>query len=103
MEQRIAELVFKIEVEMRRISLWSVEKPENHMIQSQLPFCCDSLTVEQWLQWVFLPRMKHILVQDLDLPTKSDIHPYAEEFLMDRPQDTVQLLSLIKEFDDLFS
>jgi uncharacterized protein YqcC (DUF446 family) len=47
--------------------------------------------------------MKHILDQDLDLPPKSNIHPYAEEFLTDRPEDTVQLLALIKEFDHMFS
>ena len=44
-----------------------------------------------------------ILNQNMELPRKCEIHPYAEEFLADHSADTVQLLALIKEFDDLFS
>ena len=102
LEHRVADIVLNIEAEMRRMSLWSAQKPEDNRLQSQLPFCYDSLTVEQWLQWIFIPRMKRMLEQNLDLPAKCDIHPYAEEFLAHRSEDTVKLLALIKEFDDLF-
>jgi uncharacterized protein YqcC (DUF446 family) len=100
---KAAEILLEIEAEMRRISLWSEQKPADDKLSSELPFCYDTLAVEQWLQWIFIPRMRRILEQNLDLPTKCDIHPYAEEFLTDRAQDTVQLLALIKRFDELFA
>jgi len=88
---------------MRRVSLWSDEKPENRLLDSPLPFSYDTLTVEQWLQWIFLPRMRQILKNNLELPVKCAIHPYAEEFLTGHGEDTVQLLALIKQFDNLFA
>jgi uncharacterized protein YqcC (DUF446 family) len=100
---QVAEILLNIEAEMRRISLWSTQRPAGDKLHSLLPFCYDTLTIEQWLQWILLPRMRHILEQDLDLPEQSDIHPYAEEFLTDRPADTLQLLRLIKQFDELFA
>jgi uncharacterized protein YqcC (DUF446 family) len=100
---KVAEILLKIEAEMRRISLWSEQKPSASRLQSSLPFCYDALTVEQWLQWILLPRMRHIIEQDLDLPERSDIYPYAEEFLSNNREDTIQLLALIKAFDELFA
>jgi uncharacterized protein YqcC (DUF446 family) len=55
----------------------------------------------QWLQWILLSRIRRILKRDLDLPAQSDIHSYAEEFLTDRREDTLQLPTLIKPFDEL--
>jgi uncharacterized protein YqcC (DUF446 family) len=42
------------------------------------PFSVDTLDFEQWLQWIFLPRMKMILEQDLPLPNASGIQEMAE-------------------------
>jgi uncharacterized protein YqcC (DUF446 family) len=66
-----------------------------------VPFCMDTLSFEQWLQWVFLPRMKRILEQRRPLPRKSGILSYAQEYLDKNDPATDTLLCQIRRFDEL--
>ena len=97
----IADIIFCMEEEMRRLGLWARESPRPEALASTLPFCYDTLAFEQWLQWVFIPRMKRILAQGLDLPQGSDIHPLVEEVFSQSRADTRALLDLIRAFDAL--
>ena len=42
------------------------------------PFCYDTLELEQWLQFIFLGRMREILGQVDALPESCAIYPYIE-------------------------
>ena len=86
---------------MRRLGMWERDPPRPEALASTQPFCFDTLTFEQWLQWIFIPRMKRILEQGLALPRQSDIHPLAEEVFSGYSADTHALLGLIKTFDEL--
>jgi len=86
---------------MRRLGLWTREPPRPEALASRQPFCYDTLAFEQWLQWVFIPRMKRILEQGLELPQDSDIRPLAEEVFSRYSADTSALLGLIRAFDEL--
>lgn len=102
--QAVAEVVDGIEAEMQRIELWDAERPALSRLGSAQPFCFDTLRFHQWLQWLFLPRMRRILAADgAGMPSESGIHPYAEECLRDDPRDTDELLALIRRFDELIS
>ncbi|RFQ09873.1 pseudouridine synthase, partial [Pseudomonas sp. ATCC 13867] len=57
----IADQLLLIEREMRAIGLWGEERPSQEALSSQEPFCVDTLALEEWLQWIFLPRMKLII------------------------------------------
>ena len=100
---RIADLLLEMEAELRRLDLWETEAPPLASLSSQEPFCIDTLALEQWLQWVFLPRMRYILEQNHALPLQSDIFPYAEECLMNSDYNGAHLLALIKRFDELIA
>jgi uncharacterized protein YqcC (DUF446 family) len=102
--QAVAEVVDGIEAEMQRIELWDAERPALSRLGSAQPFCFDTLRFHQWLQWLFLPRMRRILAADgAGMPSESGIHAYAEECLRDHPRDTEELLALIRRFDELIS
>lgn len=100
---QLADLILGIEAEMRRIGLWQSEPPEKEALNSLVPFCHDTLAFEQWLQWVFLPKMKKVIETEEDLPTTSEIYPLAEYNLDRLPQQTEKLLELIKQFDDFIN
>lgn len=85
---------------MRRIGLWRIKPPSATALQSQLPFCCDTMEFSEWLQWVLLPRMKELIEQNRPLPTQCAIYPMAEDKIS--PYHP-QLRQLIQEFDQLFS
>ena len=99
--QRIADVLQEIENILRTSGRWGRDRPEKSALASIQPFCIDTLDFDQWLQWVFLPRMKQILELQQPLPSKSGIHPYAEESLDKNDPSTHQLLNLIKRFDEL--
>ena len=108
MDQRfpkIAEQLLLIERELRVQGWWDEVSPSAQALSSVEPFSVDTLDFEQWLQWVFLPRMKLILEQDLPLPNASGIQEMAEMVFAARDvqgRDS-QVQVLLKEFDQLIS
>lgn len=85
---------------MRTIDLWETEAPSPQALQSLIPFCHDTLLFEQWLQWVFLPKMKRVVEETEECPSSSEIAPLAEYRFEQLTQPTTVLLELIERFDD---
>lgn len=100
---QLADLILDIEAEMRRIGLWEHTPPPEEALASLAPFCHDTLTFEQWLQWVFLPKMKQVVESGEEFPASSDIQPLAEYRLGQLPLATDHLLQLIQQFDDFIN
>ena len=98
--QRAADIVIGIEAEMRRLRMWKDTAPSPRAMRSVEPFCYDTMSFDEWLQWVFLPRMKAIL-ENGALPDESNIWPLADEFCRSHGGDTAVLLDLIQQFDDM--
>jgi uncharacterized protein YqcC (DUF446 family) len=96
---QLADLLLEIEAEMRRIGLWQNEPPPEKALQSLVPFCHDTLRFEQWLQWVFLPKMKQVVEGGEECPNSSDITPLAEYRFAQLPQQTDTLMRLLERFD----
>ncbi|MFA7555553.1 MAG: YqcC family protein [Spongiibacteraceae bacterium] len=76
----VASLLIDIEAELRRLDLWQAESPSARALASTEPFCIDTLTFPQWLQFVFLRRMTVLLEQAQVLPDRCSIAPMADEF-----------------------
>ena len=100
---RIADVLLEVEASLRTHGKWDKSKPEASALNSQIPFCMDTLEFEQWLQWVFLPRMKDTLEQTRPLPAQSAIFEYAEECLRKNDPWRNSLLKQLKTFDDLIN
>ena len=97
----IADVVLEIEAELRRRDRWEMQRPPTEYLASREPFCCDTLQVTQWLQWIFLPRMKVVLEGHEALPTESSIAAYAEECFRNDPEPWGRLIELLQRYDDL--
>jgi len=100
---RIADLLLAIEQEMRRIGLWEEVAPPAAALASTAPFCYDTLQFRQWLQWLFLARMRALLQSAAPLPAACAIQPLAEHSFAELPQDTTRLLVLLGEVDRAIS
>ena len=68
----------QLEAEMRAASLWSAQAPSEQAMASTMPFMYDTLQIEEWLQWVFVPRLHALLDANADLPGNCSVHPLAE-------------------------
>lgn len=101
---QILSLLIDIEAELRRLQQWQHEPPPAEALASVEPFCVDTLTFAQWLQFVFLPRM-HALAAVRQLPPgRCEIKPMAEEYFLAGPflekkVDAAKLLQAIGELD----
>ncbi|WP_296182178.1 YqcC family protein [Pseudomonas sp. UBA1879] len=99
----IADQLLLIERELRVLGWWSQLPPSDEALSSREPFCVDTLDFDQWLQWIFLPRMKVILEQDLALPNASGILEMAQMVYASRAQETKHLQTLLAQFDRLIT
>ncbi|ROM52258.1 pseudouridine synthase [Pseudomonas poae] len=97
----IAEQLLLIERELRVQGWWDEVPPSADALGSVEPFAVDTLDFHQWLQWIFLVRMKQILEQDLPLPNASGILEMAEMVYADRPVESLGLRNALKKFDQL--
>ena len=100
---QLADILLRIEAEMRINSLWANETPSFHALDSIQPFCIDTLSFQQWLQFVFLPKMKRVLEEGLQFPSSCDIAPMASESFKQNIEQTDTLLELLIECDQISS
>jgi len=104
MDQRvpdIAEQLLLIERALRLHGLWSPQAPSAEALASTVPFALDSLRFEEWLQWIFLPRMKILLETDQALPNASGILAMAETLYAHQLDERRSLLEALGRFDQL--
>ena len=91
-----------IEAEMRRIGMWSEQPPAPEAFEFTQAFAMDTMPYSQWLQWVFLPRVRSIIAERGEFPSRSMVGTQAvREF--DGTWEANELVSLLSNFDGLFS
>ena len=98
----IREKLSQIEAELKTLALWQATPPDAESLASQKPFCCDTLSFEQWLQFICLPRLGALLDAGATLPNKMALCPMAEESFKTR-NDVGGLINLIADLDELVS
>ena len=94
----IAALLDALEIALREACLWSSVAPDAGRLASPLPFCVDTLSIGEWLQWVFLPRMRALLRARAALPVGCAIHPLATEQLGGE-REVAPVLALLARID----
>ena len=97
------ELLVAIEAELKHQSLWNDVAPSAEALASTTPFCVDSMPFTDWLQFIFLVKIKQLVVMQMPLPDKMAVHPMAEEAFKPVATDTRELLALILSFDQLLN
>lgn len=100
---QISKQISKIEATLQRLKLYASVRPDDSAFESSTPFCYDTMSFLEWMQWVMFPRTRDLISRDLPLPTVCDIHPLAEEEFKLLAQDTGVLLDEIRQLDRLFN
>jgi uncharacterized protein YqcC (DUF446 family) len=99
----LAQQLRLIEAELRRLDWWTATSPTAAALASEQPFAVDSMAFEQWLQWLFLPRMQQLLESGAPLPSACGIASMAEMALAERAYQARALLQVLGEFDRLIT
>ena len=87
--------------ELQTEQLWDAQPPSEQALASTVPFMFDTLRIEQWLQWVFMPRVHALLDAGAPLPGNCSIHPLAEHQWSTRDKQALpkKALSLLEQID----
>ena len=100
---QVADCLLRIEMELRQLQLWELERPPEEAFSSTEPFCIDTLAFTQWLQFVFLERMAMMVESGQPLPAVSGIAPMAEEYFRGRRESGQGLIRELEAMDRLLS
>lgn len=97
----VASLLIDLEAELRRLRYWQAEPPAAAAMQSTEPFAVDTMTLAQWLQFIFLPRVHALAAAEERLPGRCEITPIAEQCFTGTADR--ELLRLIGSLDALLN
>ncbi len=119
LETAIEEKINAIETEMKRIALWQNEPLPKSAYDFNGAFGADKMSLGQWLQFVFIPRVRELLKTNGPWPVVSEVGTYAaQQFLFfqaskDEPgtyttqgspeRKEAKLVQLLRDFDSLFT
>jgi len=103
MHTEVAAVLIDIEAELRGLALWESRAPSEEELASTQPFAIDTMSLPQWLQWIFLPRMYALIETEGDLPPRCGITPMAEEYFRGKGLPIAGLLTALEEVDTLLS
>lgn len=98
---KILFLLDALEEELKEIKWWEERSPTDEALSSCVPFCADTLTFTQWLQWVYLPKMRDYVITNGKAPAKSNLYAIAEIAWAGSAQDCARLYSIIQALDVL--
>lgn len=97
----VAEQIDAIEAEMKRIHLWQGTPLDPRQLEFTQAFAGDTMAFSQWLQFVFIPRVREIVAARGTFPTRSMVAVQAiREF--DGYDEASDLIGLLSRFDAQF-
>lgn len=100
---KVESLLMDVECSLRTMGAWSEERPSDEALASTAPFCVDTLSFEEWLQFVFLERMRALIREDLPLPEECGIAPMAEVRFAESHHNPSQLIAHLEALDRTLS
>lgn len=77
--------------------LWSKEVPSQEEMANTSPFSCEVMSFENWVQFIFIPKMEQLIISKSPLPSSISIAPMAHHAWNAQSH----LHPLIRIFDDL--
>lgn len=93
-------LLRQLELELQRLGWWEETPPAPALLHSEQPFALDTLAPQQWLQWIFIARLRQLMMQEASLPKGFQLTPYFEEAWKEH-HDVDTLLTILRSIDEV--
>jgi uncharacterized protein YqcC (DUF446 family) len=101
--KKIESVLQSLQQAMSNMGHWSNVAISTEALASQQPFCLDTMSFNQWLQFVCIPNMQALIDAKQVLPRLArgqGIEPMASEFYKKTAADQ-RMIALIRQLDDL--
>ena len=97
---QLVDLLQQLEAQLQHHELWQQNMPSAEALQSTEPFAIDTLHPHEWLQWIFIARMRALVESNQPLPRGFSIEPYFAE-AWKQELHYGELLETIRTIDEL--
>ena len=97
---QLVDLLQQLEAQLQHHELWQQTMPSAEALQSTEPFAIDTLRPHEWLQWIFIARMRALVESNQPLPRGFSIEPYFAEAWKQELHYS-ELLETIRTIDEL--
>ncbi|WP_448549294.1 YqcC family protein [Thalassotalea fusca] len=101
--ESLTQLLNSLVSELDKLGLWQESRPSDEALNSSVPFCMDTLAFEQWLQFVFIEKLRLMMQLGKPLPSNIAICPMAEEAFAHHGEDAANIINTIADIDELLS
>lgn len=101
--EQVASTLLTLQRRLVHQGLWAITPISIEALQSTQPFCVDTMNFNQWLQFIFIPKMTTLIEHGQPLPQLikgQGIEPMAREFYKADGEGS-SLLMLIRQLDEL--
>ena len=92
--------ILELETALRRLHRWDEKSLPPEKFEDMGAFGANTMTFEQWLQFVLIPRIQEIIADKDEFPTGSMLAPYAIRVL-DGDPDGYELHDILYALDAL--
>ncbi len=92
----------EIEAELKRLARWSQNPLADEAFEDMGAFGSNTMSFENWLQFVLIPRIREIVEAKDDFPPGSHLAPYAIRYF-DGDYDADPLRELLYQLDELIN
>ncbi|MGM0858569.1 MAG: YqcC family protein [Pseudomonadota bacterium] len=102
--QQLHTALLELEATLKAANLWRMPTPEASAFTSQQPFCIDTMSLLQWLRFVFIARLYALADAGGSLPAKCDVAPAIAEHLKQenvRASDHLLVVRAVERIDEL--
>lgn len=97
----VASVIDDVEAEMKRLGAWDLPEPSPEAIANGGAFGANTMALEQWLRFIFIPNVRKLLASGGPFPSESHVgHRAFREFEDQEGRDG--LVALLNEFDSHF-
>jgi uncharacterized protein YqcC (DUF446 family) len=90
----------EIEAELKLLRRWAMSPLPPEKFENMGAFGCNTMTFEQWLQFVLIPRVRAIIQEKDAFPQGSMLGPYAIR-VFDGDLEIARLHNLLYELDEI--
>lgn len=87
--EQLNRLLIELEDALKQCQLWQQKPPAPEAFLSREPFCVDTMSFTEWLQWVFIGRLRALIDAQGLLPSGSQVAPLAAELWKDQTEATL--------------
>ena len=99
---KTTEKLRQLENELKIHGLWSKESNSQETMANTSPFSYDVMSFENWVQFIFIPKMNELITSQMELPSNIAIAPMAYHVWNTQPNLNVLIIIFI-ELDRLLS